>query len=112
MFYIYLIVIALTVAVSIFTVLFKLVPGCCQPKILKKILNYCWRKITPSLYVRMFIESNFELLIVAYIQLKINSTATTKIDNFSVVLASFSVFVCSVIPVISALKIAKMHRKK
>jgi hypothetical protein len=60
----------------------------------------------------MFIESNFELLIVAYIQLKINSTATTKIDNFSVVLASFSVFVCSVIPVISALKIAKMHRKK
>jgi hypothetical protein len=105
MFYIYLVVIGFTVAVSIFSFLFKCVPGCCQPTTLKNLLNYLWQKITPGLYLRMFIESNFELLIVAYIQLKMNSTATTQIDHFSVFLASLSVFACTVIPIVSVLKI-------
>jgi hypothetical protein len=49
---------------------------------------------------------------VAYIQLKINTTASTQIDRFSVVLASLSVFACSVIPIISLLKIEQLHRKQ
>ena len=111
-FYIYTMAIVITVIAAIFTLWFKFFPRILQRKVHKKIVDYSWRKLTPGLYLRLFIESNFELLIISYIQLNVIDSAQSTIDKFSVFLAGFSAFLCGMIPIFFAIKISSLHRQK
>ncbi len=70
-FYIYCLVLVLTLLAVIFTLCFNKILCCRKQKLLKKIKNYCQEKITPGLYFRLFIETHFELLIASYLQFNV-----------------------------------------
>jgi hypothetical protein len=104
-FYIYCLVIILTLIAVIFTLSFNYISCCRNKKILKQIKDYCWIKITPGLYLRLFIETNFELLIASFLQFNVKENSSSSIDYFSKVLAGIGACACIGIPILSMLKI-------
>ena len=78
-FYIYFIILIFPILAGLITLIHK---NLLTNKTLKKIVDLCWRKLTPGLYLRLFIESNLELLIISYIQLTAVSDSSSRLDYF------------------------------
>lgn len=78
-FYIYFIILIFTILAGLITLIHK---NLLTNKKLKKIVDLCWRKLTPGLYLRLFIESNLELLIISYIQLTAVPDSSSRVDYF------------------------------
>ena len=78
-FYIYFIILIFSILAGLITLIHK---NLLTNKTLKKIVDLCWRKLTPGLYLRLFIESNLELLIISYIQLTAVPESSSRVDYF------------------------------
>ena len=78
-FYIYFIILIFPILAGLITLIHK---NLLTNKSLKKIVDLCWRKLTPGLYLRLFIESNLELLIISYIQLTAVPESSSRVDYF------------------------------
>jgi hypothetical protein len=78
-FYIYFIILIFPILAGLITLIHK---NLLTNKTLKKIVDLCWRKLTPGLYLRLFIESNLELLIISYIQLTAVPESSSRVDYF------------------------------
>ncbi len=78
-FYIYFIILIFTILAGLITLIHK---NLLTNKKLKKIVDLCWRKLTPGIYLRLFIESNLELLIISYIQLTAVPDSSSRVDYF------------------------------
>ena len=78
-FYIYFIILIFPILAGLITLIHK---NLLTNKNLKKIVDLCWRKLTPGLYLRLFIESNLELLIISYIQLTAVPESSSRVDYF------------------------------
>jgi hypothetical protein len=78
-FYIYFIILIFPILAGLITLIHK---NLLTNKSLKKIVDLCWRKLTPGLYLRLFIESNLELLIISYIQLTAVPDSSSRVDYF------------------------------
>ena len=78
-FYIYFIILIFPILAGLITLIHK---NLLTNKNLKKIVDLCWRKLTPGLYLRLFIESNLELLIISYIQLTAVPESSSQVDYF------------------------------
>jgi hypothetical protein len=78
-FYIYFIILIFPILAGLITLIHK---NLLTNKTLKKIDDLCWRKLTPGLYLRLFIESNLELLIISYIQLTAVPESSSRVDYF------------------------------
>lgn len=57
-----------------------------------------WNLLQPSVPLRIFIESNFVILIISYIQLSAIKTAETALDYFSIGIAAISGFLTVTVP--------------
>ena len=71
-------------------------------------MGLIWGWLTPSLYIRLFFEMNFELGISSYIQIKRFRSITTGVDLFSNILAVTGAVVTFLAPLISAIVIVKL----
>ena len=78
-FYIYFIILIFPILAGLITLIHK---NLLTNKNLKKIVDLCRRKLTPGLYLRLFIESNLELLIISYIQLTAVPESSSRVDYF------------------------------
>lgn len=75
---------------------------------LGKINKKLWGYLTPNLYWRLFLESNFDLLINAYLQMQVLLESKSILDWYSVALAGLSLFLCFAIPVFTLFKVRQL----
>lgn len=79
---------------------------------LGKINKKLWGYLTPNLYWRLFLESNFDLLINAYLQMQVLLESKSILDWYSVALAGLSLFLCFAIPIFTLFKVRQLMNLK
>jgi len=79
-----------------------------QNTLTKKIMQF----LKPGLFLRLFMETNLELLIISYVQFKVFSELKSLVDWISFLLALISAGLCIVIPIFSFLKIKNLYSKQ
>ena len=95
-------------AAIVFSCLPKAFCFCCG-KLRTKIHKKLWENLTPAFFIRLFIQSNFDLIISGFITLESTQLAETGWDYVCVVFAAIGVFASLVVPMLSALVITALY---
>ncbi len=82
-----------------------------QSKPVQKIVGKAFSKMPPGLFIRLFLEINFTLTIISYIQLLELREITSWIDVTSSFLGVVGASLCFFVPVISLFIIIKLRKQ-
>ena len=82
----------------------------CMPKFCKRMNNYMWTTlVSPSVFIRLFLELNFDLIIASSLQIMAIRHAHTAMDYFCLALSFTGLTLCFVMPVFSVFVIYRVY---